>query len=196
MKSDVVILGVFVADTAYLAPHLPVIGQTVKSSAFTLGPGGKGSNQAVAAAMAGANTTFISKIGRDAFGEIALRTYEKAGVHTRIVQMADVPTGAAFIFVSTENGDNLSRSGQNHYRPMTWKTLATPSKAHAYLSRSSNSPSRGQREPCRSLTTPVWRPYSILRRLKPFPIQSTPLRLYRSERNRGGCAGRLRAFVP
>jgi len=106
MESDVVILGVFVADTAYLAPQLPVIGQTLLGSGFALGPGGKGSNQAVAAAMAGAKTTFISKIGRDAFGEIALRTYEKAGVCTRIVQMDDVPTGAAFIYVSTETGDN------------------------------------------------------------------------------------------
>ncbi len=106
MKSDVVILGVFVADTAFLAPHLPTIGQTIKGSGFALGPGGKGSNQAVAAAMAGAKTTFISKIGRDAFGEIALGTYEKAGVRTRIVQMPDMPTGAAFIFVNAENGDN------------------------------------------------------------------------------------------
>ncbi|MGV1793642.1 ribokinase [Rhizobium sp. A37_96] len=106
MESDVVILGVFVADTAYLAPQLPVIGQTLLGSGFALGPGGKGSNQAVAAAMAGAKTTFISKIGRDAFGEIALRTYEKAGVRARIVQMDDVPTGAAFIYVSSETGDN------------------------------------------------------------------------------------------
>lgn len=106
MQSNVVILGVFVADTVYQAQQLPLIGQTIKGNGFALGPGGKGSNQAVASAMAGATTTFISKIGNDAFGEIALQTYRKAGVRTRIVQLDDVPTGAAFIFVNTNNGDN------------------------------------------------------------------------------------------
>jgi ribokinase len=106
MKHGVAILGVFVADTVYQATRLPKIGETIIGSGFSIGPGGKGSNQAVAAAMAGAKTSFISKIGRDAFGDIALKTYERAGVNPVIVEMDDVPTGAAFIYVNAENGEN------------------------------------------------------------------------------------------
>ena len=56
--SDIVILGVFVADTAYRADRQPKMGETILGTSFVLGPGGKGSNQAVAAAMAGGKVTF------------------------------------------------------------------------------------------------------------------------------------------
>ena len=69
---SVVILGVFVADTAYRADRAPKMGETIMGNSFALGPGGKGSNQAVAAARAGAETHFITKLGRDAFGDITL----------------------------------------------------------------------------------------------------------------------------
>lgn len=106
MGTGVCILGIFVADTAYLAPRLPAVGETIAGSGFSVGPGGKGSNQAVAAALAGANVSFISKIGRDTFGELALKTYEQAGVTPKLTLMDDQPTGAAFIYVNDTNGDN------------------------------------------------------------------------------------------
>ncbi|WVT77104.1 ribokinase (plasmid) [Sinorhizobium chiapasense] len=106
MKVGVSILGIFVADTAYLAPRMPVVGETITGSGFSVGPGGKGSNQAVAAARAGSPVSFISKLGRDTFGEMALRTYAEAGVTSKIVQMDDLPTGAAFIYVNDQNGEN------------------------------------------------------------------------------------------
>ncbi|WP_429811368.1 ribokinase [Ensifer sp. B1-9] len=106
MKVGVSILGIFVADTAYLAPRMPVVGETITGSGFAVGPGGKGSNQAVAAARAGSPVSFISKLGRDTFGEMALRTYAEAGVTSKIVQMDDLPTGAAFIYVNDQNGEN------------------------------------------------------------------------------------------
>lgn len=106
MKAGVSILGIFVADTAYLAKRLPAIGETITGSGFSVGPGGKGSNQAVAAARAGGKVSFISKIGRDTFGDMALKTYAEAGVTPKLVQMDDMPTGAAFIFVNDTNGDN------------------------------------------------------------------------------------------
>ena len=53
MGTGISILGIFVADTAYLAPRMPAVGETVAGSGFSVGPGGKGSNQAVAAARAG-----------------------------------------------------------------------------------------------------------------------------------------------
>ncbi len=106
MKSGVSILGIFVADTAYLAPRMPALGETITGSGFSVGPGGKGSNQAVAAARAGAQVSFISKIGRDTFGDLALKTYEEAGVTAKLTVMDDQPTGAAFIYVNDSTGDN------------------------------------------------------------------------------------------
>ena len=102
----VVILGVFVADTAYRAARQPKMGETILGRSFVLGPGGKGSNQAVAAAMAGAEVHFISRLGRDAFGDIALATWKKAGVLPAVTQHADSYTGAAYIFIEDATGNN------------------------------------------------------------------------------------------
>jgi ribokinase len=105
-RTGIAILGIFAADTVYHAKRLPYIAETLPGSSFHLGPGGKGSNQAVAAAKAGGDVSFISKIGRDTFGELALKTLHEAGVKPLLTQMDDQPTGAAFIFVNEDNGDN------------------------------------------------------------------------------------------
>ncbi|QIG52162.1 ribokinase [Nordella sp. HKS 07] len=105
-RKGVAILGIFVADLAFRAGRLPGIGETIAGSGFKMGPGGKGSNQAVAAARAGAAVTFISKIGRDEFGANALATWKKEGIAPHVVKMDDQPTGAAFIYVNEITGDN------------------------------------------------------------------------------------------
>ena len=105
MRERVVILGVFVADTAYRADRQPKIGETVMGRSFVLGPGGKGSNQAVAAAMAGAETHFITRLGRDAFAGMAQATWAKAGVHPSVTE-SDSYTGAAYIFIEHGTGNN------------------------------------------------------------------------------------------
>ncbi len=105
-QSGVSVLGIFVADTAYLASRMPAIGETLIGSGFSVGPGGKGSNQAVAAARAGARTAFISKLGDDTFGKLALDTYREVGVVAEVEIMQGHPTGAAFIFVDDTTGDN------------------------------------------------------------------------------------------
>ena len=102
----VVILGVFVADTAYRAERQPKMGETILGRSFVLGPGGKGSNQAVAAAMAGAETHFISRLGRDPFADMALATWKKAGVLPAVTQDAGSYTGAAYIFIEDATGNN------------------------------------------------------------------------------------------
>ena len=102
----VVILGVFVADTAYRAARQPRMGETILGESFALGPGGKGSNQAVAAARAGAETHFVSRIGRDAFGALARETWAEAGVTPAVAEDPDAATGAAYIFVEAASGDN------------------------------------------------------------------------------------------
>ena len=61
----IVILGVFVADTAYRAARMPKMGETILGNSFALGPGGKGSNQAVAAGNLGADVTIITRLAND-----------------------------------------------------------------------------------------------------------------------------------
>jgi ribokinase len=106
MTLDVVVLGVFVADTAYRAQRQPRMGETILGQSFALGPGGKGSNQSVAAGMAGASVGFITKLGKDPFADMALATWQKAGVTSLATQHADDYTGAAYIFVDENTGDN------------------------------------------------------------------------------------------
>lgn len=106
MTGEIVILGVFVADTSYRADRAPRMGETIMGNSFALGPGGKGSNQAVAAAMAGGDVHFISRLGRDPFADMALATWVKAGVTPQISQHDDSYTGAAYIFVEEATGDN------------------------------------------------------------------------------------------
>ncbi|NJM81457.1 MAG: ribokinase [Tabrizicola sp.] len=104
--SKVVILGVFVADTAYRAVRQPSIGETILGKSFTLGPGGKGSNQAVAAGMLGSSVAFVSRLGKDAFASMAHATWARAGVTPVITEDDESYTGAAFIFVDDASGNN------------------------------------------------------------------------------------------
>jgi ribokinase len=106
MAHDIVILGVFVADAAFRSARLPRAGETLIGTGFTLGPGGKGSNQAVAAAKAGGDVGFVARIGIDAFGEMGLATWAEAGVTPLVIRDADRATGAAGIFIEEAEGHN------------------------------------------------------------------------------------------
>ncbi len=102
----IVILGIFVADTAYRADRQPKMGETILGHSFVLGPGGKGSNQSVAASMAGGKTHFITRLGADAFADIAQATWAKAGVIPEVTVDPDSYTGAAYIFIENSTGNN------------------------------------------------------------------------------------------
>ncbi len=103
----IVILGIFVADVAFRTPYNPPWGETVLGSDFKLGPGGKGSNQAVAAARAGGAVSFVTKLGRDTFGDMARKMYADEGIDARfVVPTDDYPTGAAAIIIDEKKGDN------------------------------------------------------------------------------------------
>ena len=105
-NKNIVILGVFVADTAYRASRQPKIGETIIGNEFSLGPGGKGSNQAVAAALAGGNVHFISRLGKDDFANMAISLWEKSGITPHVTQYSDSYTGAAYIFIEDKTGNN------------------------------------------------------------------------------------------
>ncbi len=106
MSHKIVILGVFVADTAYRAKRQPKMGETILGESFALGPGGKGSNQAVAAAKAGGDVHFITRLGDDPFAQMARDTWSAAGVTPAVTVDAESYTGAAYIFIDDATGDN------------------------------------------------------------------------------------------
>jgi ribokinase len=102
----VTVMGSYVADMAFRTEKLPAWGETYMGKEFRLGPGGKGSNQAVAAARAGARVSFISKLGRDALGDIARQTYREEGIDTRHLLDTEAATGAAAIILDAKSGEN------------------------------------------------------------------------------------------
>ncbi|EQD66307.1 ribokinase [mine drainage metagenome] len=106
MGKKIVVLGSYVADVAFRAARLPAWGETLMGSGFALGPGGKGSNQAVAAARAGAAVQMISRLGDDAFGRLARETWAADGIDASLVGSCDVATGAAAILIDEARGEN------------------------------------------------------------------------------------------
>ena len=102
----VTVMGSFVADLAFRTEKLPAWGETFMGNSFHLGPGGKGSNQAVAAARAGARVSFISKLGSDAFGDLARAMYRAEGIDTRHLLTTATPTGAAAILLDAHTREN------------------------------------------------------------------------------------------
>ena len=102
----VVVAGSFIYDIAAYVPHAPVAGETVMGYECKTGPGGKGSNQAVAAAKAGAEVTMITKVGKDDFAKAMFDFYKANGMSTKFVYESDeAGTGAAPIIID-ESGQN------------------------------------------------------------------------------------------
>ena len=107
MSKPISILGIFVADLTFRTDRMPRQGETVIGNSFKLGPGGKGSNQAVAARRAGAEIMFITKIGNDTFGDIAMKLYADEGINSEFIwKIPNIATGAAGIMVNEKSGDN------------------------------------------------------------------------------------------
>tara|TARA_E500000178_G_scaffold352460_1_gene415942 strand:+ start:2108 stop:3013 length:906 start_codon:yes stop_codon:yes gene_type:complete len=107
MMTEVSVLGIFVADISFSGPKIPSIGETILGNKYNIGPGGKGCNQAIAISRLGGKTNFISKIGKDAYGELALKTLEKNKISTEnIIQDSSQQTGVAGILVDQNTGKN------------------------------------------------------------------------------------------
>lgn len=102
----IVVLGIFVADMAFRAERPPRMGETILGNSFMLGPGGKGSNQSVGAARAGGEVTFLTRLGDDTFGNMAHDIWKAAGVRSDVRSDASSETGAAYIFVDENSGEN------------------------------------------------------------------------------------------
>jgi ribokinase len=104
--SRVVVVGSINVDLVVTADHLPRPGETVVGGRFARHFGGKGANQAVAAARAGASVTLVGAVGRDADGDASLAALAAEGIDVSRVRRVDAPTGVAIIAVDRA-GENL-----------------------------------------------------------------------------------------
>jgi ribokinase len=103
---DVFVLGSINQDFVLKVERRPQPGETVTNAELSTHNGGKGANQAAAAALLGASVTFLGRVGDDEFGEPLVRALADRGIDTSLVQRApDASTGAAFITV-TPDGEN------------------------------------------------------------------------------------------
>jgi ribokinase len=104
--SRIIVIGSSNTDMVIKSKKLPVPGETILGGIFLMNPGGKGANQAVAAARLGGNVTFVTKTGNDMFGAEAMQLFEKEGIDARyIIKDTRNPSGVALINVD-ENGEN------------------------------------------------------------------------------------------
>lgn len=102
----ITVVGSFAVGMTIRTTHLPVFGETLVGSDFDMGPGGKGSNQAVGTARLGARSCFAGIIGNDKLGEIATDLYANEGVDTTFLKKTtEMATGAGFIILN-QAGDN------------------------------------------------------------------------------------------
>ncbi len=110
----IVVIGSSNTDMTIKGDRLPAPGETVAGGIFYMGPGGKGANQAVAASRLGGNVTLVCKVGRDLFGDNAIRGYEKEGIDTSHVLRSDKASGTALILVDAGGENCISvASGAN-----------------------------------------------------------------------------------
>jgi ribokinase len=106
MGSRIAVVGSSNTDMIIKVDRLPAPGETVIGGEFSTAAGGKGANQAVAAARAGAEVSFIGRVGDDMFGEQALEGFAEDGIDvSHVLRDATAPSGVALIFVD-EGGEN------------------------------------------------------------------------------------------
>ena len=105
--SKISVLGIFVADISFSGNKIPVVGETILGDSYNIGPGGKGCNQAIAISRLGGEVSFITKLGKDNYGDLALNTLKENNINTStITQSTNLQTGVAGIMLDKKNGKN------------------------------------------------------------------------------------------
>ena len=97
----ILVIGSSNTDMTAKTQELPRPGETVLGGVFTMGAGGKGANQAVAAQRLGGNVQFICKVGNDMFGDNAVSHYQQEGLDTSGILRSALPSGVALIYVDS-----------------------------------------------------------------------------------------------
>jgi len=105
--SDITVLGIFVADISFSGNKLPSTGETILGDSYNVGPGGKGCNQAIAISRLGGKVNFISKLGDDDYGKLAINKLKKDNIDTSNIIISNKhKTGVAGIHVDRNTGKN------------------------------------------------------------------------------------------
>ena len=114
--TKITIIGSSNTDMVIKSGHLPAPGETVLGGDFFMNPGGKGANQAVAAARLGGEVHFVCKVGKDVFGETALQQFKQDGINTQFVTQDPLaPSGVALINVDAKGENCITvASGANN----------------------------------------------------------------------------------
>ncbi|MFY9160768.1 ribokinase [Aquirufa ecclesiirivi] len=118
--AKIIVIGSSNTDMVIQSDRLPAPGETVLGGTFFMNPGGKGANQAVAAARLGGETYFIAKVGKDVFGESALQQFALEGIHGQYICQDDKqPSGIALINVDAhgENCITVASGANAHLMP-------------------------------------------------------------------------------
>ena len=103
--SSICVLGIFVADISFSGNKIPTTGETIIGDSYNIGPGGKGCNQAIAISRLGGQVNFISKLGNDDYGKLAVNKLKKDNIDTSNIIISNKhQTGVAGIHVDRNTG--------------------------------------------------------------------------------------------
>ncbi|MCK4297003.1 MAG: ribokinase, partial [Candidatus Marinimicrobia bacterium] len=114
-KPKIVVVGSSNTDMVIKLERLPGPGETIIGGDFIMAAGGKGANQAVAAARLGGEVTFVARVGTDMFGKQAIQNFQHEGINTHFIIEDDFsPSGVALIFVDRKGENSIAvASGAN-----------------------------------------------------------------------------------
>jgi ribokinase len=104
----IIVVGSYNTGLSMKVDHLPRSGETILGTGYAEGPGGKGSNQAVAAARLGGRVSFVGCVGRDRFGDEALALWRKEGIDSRHVKRTSKHTGLGFVMVEKSGANAIT----------------------------------------------------------------------------------------
>ncbi|MGA8273965.1 MAG: PfkB family carbohydrate kinase [Candidatus Sulfotelmatobacter sp.] len=105
----IAVVGSYATGLTMRVDRLPSPGETLLAKGYRVDFGGKGSNQAVACARLGAQVSFVAKIGRDSFGDMAMGLYREEKINVdSVMQISDVPTGVGFIIVDAKGNNCIT----------------------------------------------------------------------------------------
>ena len=127
-KKKIVVIGSSNTDMVIRTPRIPRPGETVLGGEFFMAPGGKGANQAVAAARAGGEVHFVARVGDDVFGQQSLDGFVSDGIHIDLIlRDKDAPSGVALIIVGPDGENCIAvASGSNARLGVADVRLAKP----------------------------------------------------------------------
>lgn len=113
----VLVIGSYNVGLTVLGDRIPKLGETIIGNHFDMGPGGKGSNQAIAISRLGGNVSFLAKVGDDIFGKEAMKLFEREGIDTAFIKVdSDAHTGAGIIFVDKDGHNSIGVAPGANYR--------------------------------------------------------------------------------